>query len=386
MDTGHILNKILELTENSNDVWKYYQFFKSQPPEKFALIFPNSESILNSWDVLIHDLRILQQLSLYPVLVLDSTLPGYMRTFLKTGLRDEENNYFPFQLIRNPTNLKDRVVQSIKEKKKIPVVLAKTEEKNFLTTTIPEILEELGSNKLILLSEQAGLRYSNHSRISIINLSKDFDSLQNSNILDNKDQKLLSLLRSLLSQNKNRRLTISLTSASSLLKELFTVKGSGTLIKRGSKILVCSDWNEINRDKLIQLIENSFQRKSLPGYLSDGFDKVLLESEYKACALFKKNNLGILLSKFAVDEIARGEGVGREIWDRMKEIYPRIFWRARRTNPISKWYMKEADGMIKRPHWIYFWIGEELNRIPDIVEYLDSLEEDWKSDANLEKP
>ena len=51
---------------------------------------------------------------------------------------------------------------------------------------------------------------------------------------------------------------VTITSPHSLIKELFTVKGSGTFIKLGSEIEEHHSWKGINRDRMRTLIEASF--------------------------------------------------------------------------------------------------------------------------------
>ena len=86
---------------------------------------------------------------------------------------------------------------------------------------------------------------------------------------------------------------------------------------------------------------------------------------------------GLYLSKFAVDTDARGEGVAQEIWDKMIEDTPSLFWRARKTNPVNRWYTRVADGFIRRDPWIVFWKGVEVESIPSLVKWATSLPEDF---------
>lgn len=382
METKNLITKILEITEDSPDGWKYLQFFRSQPREKFALIYPNPETFLESWNLLFHDLKVLYELDLYPILVLNSSLPGYIRTFLRSEW-EKEIPALPIRLIRKPQDFLARI-QSVIHENRIPVILEDEVSEERIFDRLSDLVELIRCNKLILLNQKAGIRRKTDAvRYSIINLSKDYGEIMDSGELDTQDCLLLSRIRAITQKLSHRRFTVSVTSPVSLLKELFTVKGSGTLVKRGSRILIHEGSFHLNQVRLQELIESSFQKKCKPGFIEAGFHRVILEADYKACALFRETPRGILLSKFAVDEIARGEGVGREIWDKMKEIYPQVFWRARRKNSISNWYMKEADGMIRNGEWIYFWIGEAPEKIPAILDYLKNLEEDlWSSSSN----
>lgn len=131
-------------------------------------------------------------------------------------------------------------------------------------------------------------------------------------------------------------------------------------------------------------MEEAFGRSLKEGFWNKNFAGILLESAYKGCAILQNTPWGTFLSKFAVNEIARGEGVGRDIWDAMLSKYPKIFWRARSENTISKWYTKECNGMQKEGVWIYFWIGLEDKAIPEVCSFLRNLPVDLESKEKSE--
>jgi acetylglutamate kinase len=63
------------------------------------------------------------------------------------------------------------------------------------------------------------------------------------------------------------------------------------------------------------------------------------------------------MDKFTVVEEAQGEGLGRAMWDVMREDNPRLFWRSRRGNAINEFYFANAEGARKEPGWTVFWYG-----------------------------
>jgi acetylglutamate kinase len=65
------------------------------------------------------------------------------------------------------------------------------------------------------------------------------------------------------------------------------------------------------------------------------------------------------LDKFAVLDDAQGEGLGRAVWQVMREENPRLFWRSRHGNPVNPFYYSESDGCIKMEQWKVFWYGIE---------------------------
>ena len=56
---------------------------------------------------------------------------------------------------------------------------------------------------------------------------------------------------------------------------------------------------------------------------------------------------------------AQGEGLGRAVWQVMREENPRLFWRSRHGNPVNPFYYAESDGCYKMVDWKVFWYGIE---------------------------
>ena len=54
---------------------------------------------------------------------------------------------------------------------------------------------------------------------------------------------------------------------------------------------------------------------------------------------------------------AQGEGLGRAVWQVMREETPTLFWRSRQGNPANAFYYAESDGSLKQDPWTVFWYG-----------------------------
>src|SRR3546814_16236247 len=54
---------------------------------------------------------------------------------------------------------------------------------------------------------------------------------------------------------------------------------------------------------------------------------------------------------------AQGEGLGRAVWQVMREETPRLFWRSLHHNAVNVFYHAEADGCIRQERWRAFWYG-----------------------------
>jgi len=162
---------------------------------------------------------------------------------------------------------------------------------------------------------------------------------------------------------------VAMTSPLQLLRELFTVRGAGTLVKRGSTIARTDGFTGVDTPRLRALLESSFGRAPSEDFFDRPITRVYLEENYRGAALVLETPLGGYLSKFAVEREAQGEGIGRDLWQLVIADYPAIFWRARPSNPIAPWYTQECDGMARFPEWHVFWRGMPTERIEECIEW-----------------
>jgi acetylglutamate kinase len=211
----------------------------------------------------------------------------------------------------------------------------------------------------------------------VVNLTTDGDLIRSSGLLSEPDALLFDLVRGLLARSDVDRLLVSVTSPWTLLTELFTVRGAGTLLKRGTEILRHEDYASIDQSRLKDLLESSFRRPLLPGFLQRKPLAVYLQPDYRGAAILEPSRVGPLLSKFAVDPVAQGEGMGRDLWQRIVRGFPSLVWRARRDNPINSFYVTECDGMARAAKWQVFWRRVELTRVAAVVDELVALPQDF---------
>ena len=89
----------------------------------------------------------------------------------------------------------------------------------------------------------------------------------------------------------------------------------------------------------------------------------------RAAAITTRLDGWVYLDKFAVLDEARGEGLGRTVWNRLVEYAPQLIWRSRTSNPVNAFYFEECDGAIRRDEWTVFWRGEmPASQMADLVE------------------
>jgi acetylglutamate kinase len=183
--------------------------------------------------------------------------------------------------------------------------------------------------------------------------------------LDGDDAAVFEQARALLKSHP--ALHLSITSPLSLLEELFTVKGSGTVVRPGSVIETIASAEAVDTRRLGGLLEDAFGRplKDPKGWRSA--DVIYLESEYRGAALVQRCEIGDYLAKFAVGAEARGLGLAQELWTEVTANHPRLYWRARRNNPIVPWYKQQADGRHLVEGWIIFWRGIPVADIVHVI-------------------
>lgn len=164
-------------------------------------------------------------------------------------------------------------------------------------------------------------------------------------------------------------LHFSVASPLDLLRELFTVRGRGTVIRRGSRIVRASGLADVDVPRLLALFEEAFERRLIRRDWMAAVSDVYVEEQYRGAAVVEVHPAGRYLSKFAVGMAARGEGLAQELWHRLRRDHSALFWRSRPDNPINGWYDQQADGRLRGSRWHVFWRGIRVEAIPDIVEY-----------------
>jgi len=245
----------------------------------------------------------------------------------------------------------------------IPVIasLGETDEGQFLNINADfaanELVRVLQPYKIVFLTGTGGLLDDKGQIIDSINLSTEFEHLIQQPWINGgmrvKIEQIADLLQSLPLTS-----SVSITRPSELAKELFTHKGSGTLVRRGEKVFRFESWEGIDQARMRTLIESSFGRKLVDDYFARTKPyRVYVSENYRAAMILTNENGLIYLDKFAVLDDAQGEGLGRAVWLVMREENPSLFWRSRHGNQINHFYYAESDGCYKQERWKVFWYG-----------------------------
>jgi len=226
------------------------------------------------------------------------------------------------------------------------------------------LVKSLRPDKIVFLTGSGGLLDGDGRIIDSINLSSEYEELLAQPWLHSGMRLKLEEIHALLSALPPSS-SVSITRPSELARELFTHRGSGTLVRRGEKIIRATRWDELDLVRLRGLIESAFGRKLTSDYFETTHPhRVYVTEHYRAALVLTSEELdetgGVPhLDKFAVAEEAQGEGLGRAVWHAMRTEIGQLFWRSRPDNPVNDFYLAEADGCLKGDRWHVFWYGLE---------------------------
>ena len=222
-----------------------------------------------------------------------------------------------------------------------------------------ELVKTLQPYKIIFLTGTGGLLDGEGQVIDSINLSTEYAELMAQPWLHSGMKVKIQQIHDLLMQLPPSS-SVSITRPDQLAKELFTHRGSGTLVRRGEQVRKVTSWKKLDLKRLKVLVESGFGRKLAPDYFErTKLLKAYVSEHYRAALLITEENGLPHLDKFAVSDDAQGEGLGRAAWQVMRADTPQLFWRARSGNPINDFYFDEADGCLKGEKWNVFWYGLE---------------------------
>ena len=243
------------------------------------------------------------------------------------------------------------------------------------------LVQALQPYKIVFLTGTGGLLDARGRIIDSINLTTEYEHLMQQPWIDGGMRVKIEQIKALL-DGLPQASSVSITRPSELAKELFTHKGSGTLVRRGERVLEASSWGGLDASRLRQLIESAFGRRLVPDYFQrTRLHRAYVSESYRAAVILTREDAGVYLDKFAVLDDAQGEGLGRAVWQVMREQNPALFWRSRHGNPVNAFYYAESDGCIRQEKWRTFWYGQA-----DCAQIGRYLQQCAQRPATLEEP
>lgn len=249
------------------------------------------------------------------------------------------------------------------------------------------LVKAIEPHKVVFLTPTGGLLDRTGRIMSAINLATDYDELNAAKWLHSGMRLKLEQIKALLDELPLSA-SVSITSAKHLTRELFTHRGSGTLIRRGETFSTLSEIGVEQQAQLAELLEHCFGRQLDPEYFAKieadhRLDQLIWSSSRRAAAVVTRDADGLAyMDKFAVTPTAQGEGLGAALWHQVRSRYPQLYWRSRLDNPINAWYFRHADISMRRGRWQVFAIGiDDLERLNKAANKAANAAESWVTDT-----
>ncbi len=367
-----VVLRFLESAGRPSEARLYLDLFRARPREQFAALAIDANVMAGAADAVVQDLRFLAALDLFPTVVLGIFNPSDAAAHARVLTRHLEAEGVGVESLpaATPTDSRARVVASAGAGR-VPVVVfdpAAAEQPGDRLTRLGALLRELQTRKLLFLHRPGGLRQGG-VLVPLVNLTTDVPALVASREISRKEALILEHARRLCEEAAPLPFTVAITSPLNVLRELFTVKGAGTLLRRGARIVRREGWDGVDVTRLRELLASSFGRAPRDDFFAKTPGRVYLDEDYRGCAILVDTPLGAYLTKFAVSPEAQGEGIARDLWEALAADTPVVFWRARRTNPIREWYDKLCDGLVRVPEWTVYWKGLAAQAIPEAIDW-----------------
>lgn len=391
--TAEAVVTFLDSVGRRSEAELYLRMFRELPQESFALIAVETVSLAAQGSSIADQLRFLADLGLLAPVVVGLFEPALAHAAADrfsrrlAAVRLETNIYRA-----DAKGLADFVRADLRNGA-IPILVYEDPTEATLDRfhRLGDLAAELGSRKIVLV-RQHGAIGANVDRdvdlapqypllmggngISVINLRAEFDLFRQRQLLSADDMALLHDLQAVYERVATPSLVFNVTGPFDVLKELFTVKGAGTVVRRGTSIAKVQRYSDLDQARLQRLIESSFGRSLSPDLFSRPLLAAYIAPEYHGAAVLEPSPIAAILSKFVVDPVAQGEGMGRDIWQAMILEQPSVIWRARSKNPICSWYAWQCDGMVRRGYWTVYWRGVEPDQVQAVVDLMLSRPED----------
>ncbi|XP_066554853.1 N-acetylglutamate synthase, mitochondrial isoform X1 [Amia ocellicauda] len=249
-----------------------------------------------------------------------------------------------------------------------------------VTAAIAKALQPL---KVMFLNSSGGIRNESHKVVGQVSLPADLASLSQAEWIGPQERRRLGAIMDLLDQLPSESSAV-ITSASTMLTELFSHKGSGTLFKNAEPIHRYSSLDEIDVDRLLNLINKSFGKSLKSDYIASlqcRLQSIYLSEGYRAVAIVTKEPVSSstpYLDKLVVSSSRQGQGTSQILWDCIRQDLGSLFWRSNSTNRINPWYFKNCDGSFVNGKWIVFWFGlSDIRDSYELVEFAKNLPESF---------
>jgi len=357
------LRLLLDGVGRSDEYEFYLNRFRTYDAPCFSFLVPDLEAAVQARSSILASLDFLRKLELYPGILFAGLSSSDPRT-ISFGSSIQEDLLLSIEM-EGPGLIESRIrreAELARREKKIPVF--------YLRMPLEKAVHACArvTNRFQFLRVQGPIQtVSGPAPYIDPHQAHEFASIQESSFSRFASGVLL----------QDPSLHISLCSPYRLLQEIFTVKGAGTIFRPRSMVHSYTKLESVDQERLIALLESSFGRRLRDLSSLHRASHFYIEENYRGAVLLEPAEPGWYLSKFAVSTLARGEGIAQDLWTAVLDTHSSVFWRAKRGNPIERWYSRIADGFQRKGMWNVYWKNLSLDRIADVIRYCENRPEDF---------
>ncbi len=351
----------------------YLRLFRSQPGGRFAAIHLSPASFQMGRGAVLTSLRALSALELYPVILAQDAHAAHASPPHRLLAQDLQREGVEVQLVDDVQKL-SRLSLHLN----VPILVRLSGTPNDAPNfeEIRQLLMLLDTKRLVICRPEGALAPAGH-RLDVTTPS-DLQRYSSASSQSSADYQLLCQVAELLGAVLPLQVTVSVTSPLAILKELFTTRGAGTLVRAGSDILHFASWEPLDQQKVAKLLEASFQKRVKPHFFQQPVHHIFIEAGYRGAAVVQQGPKKIAyLSKWAVEPEAKGEGIGRDLWNSVTALCPQLLWRSRASNATNGWYGRVSSGTYRNDQWHIFWKNLPPSELEEAVTFALTRAEDF---------
>ncbi|KAI0220126.1 hypothetical protein L0F63_006824 [Massospora cicadina] len=440
-DEKETIVKLLDNIGSRREVELYLQHFTSVESQKFAVIKVGGAVLQDHLTKLASALSFLQRVGLYPIVVhgagpqlnklleakgikpryregirvTDSEILDLIRlVFQAENLRlvealeslgtrarpinggvftAEPLNFEKYGYVGKIVDVNKSMIESCITSGSLPILTSMAEtldgqilnvNADIAASMIARVIEPL---KVVYLNNTGGLIHGETGDvIDIIDLDKDYEKLLCQPWVTCGTRLKLNQIKELL-DHLPRTSSACIISADHLQKELFTVSGAGTLIRRGFKVHLHKGLQDVDLDRFRSLMEENDPdvragNISVARYLQRLTDKetnaILYHDEaYEMVAALTPLSHIIegcspeilFMDRLIATKGAELQGLTDHLWRRIRMEQPSLFWTVPKTDEHLGWHFDRSEGSFALSEVTLFWYGiSDIDQIASIVE------------------
>lgn len=263
-------------------------------------------------------------------------------------------------------------IQEAVEAGKVPIVscLGEDSEGNPLNINGDPAAQALGAamqpHRFIMLTDVPGVLGRDRRVMSVLNDTQKVESLiADGTISEGMIPKVESGMRAL--HDLPADSSVVITNPQTLIRELFTHQGGGTLLRHGDAIAHLPSVQAVDQDAVRALIETSLGKQLVDDYfeqLPEDAEVFITDRGYRGLAIVLPGAPGqpAYIDKLVVRPEDQGHGIGDELVDKVLDEHPEgVYWRVRKDNKSLDWYRSRGRGQEydwNDDEWIVFFTQE----------------------------